>query len=103
MPNCAPSDPRCHVFETPLPFGGQKGVKFNQSEREMSAQQLLESVADVLFTLNESHAVQDITGDTGVLRVLPRDALIGRPWQELVRETDKNAAETWQRSRFCYA
>ena len=60
----------------------------------MSAQQLLESVADVLFTLNESHAVQDITGDTGVLRLLPRDALIGRPWQELVREKDKNAAET---------
>jgi transcriptional regulator PpsR len=60
----------------------------------MSAQQLLESVADVLFTLNESHAVQDITGDTSVLRLLPRDALIGRPWQELLREADKTTAET---------
>lgn len=60
----------------------------------MSAQQLLESVADLLFTLNESHAVQEVTGDTGLLRLLPRDALIGRPWQELVRESDKNIAET---------
>jgi len=60
----------------------------------MSAQQLLESVADVLFTLNESQAVQEITGDTSVLRLLPRDALIGRPWQELLREADKTTAET---------
>ncbi len=60
----------------------------------MSAQQLLESVADVLFTLNDSQAVQEITGDTSVLRLLPRDALIGRPWQELLREADKTTAET---------
>ena len=59
----------------------------------MSATALLASVADMQITLNDSFRVAEVASDSGSLRQLPRDELIGRPWLELVRESDTATAE----------
>ena len=59
----------------------------------MSANALLASVADMQITLNDSFRVAEVASDSGSLRQLPRDAIIGRPWLELVRESDAATAE----------
>jgi len=59
----------------------------------MSATALLASVADMQITLNDSFRVAEVASGSGSLRQLPRDAIIGRPWLELVRECDAATAE----------
>ena len=59
----------------------------------MSATALLASVADMQITLNDSFRVAEVASGSGSLRQLPRDAIIGRPWLELVRECDTATAE----------
>ena len=59
----------------------------------MSATALLASVADMQITLNDSFRVAEVASDSGSLRQLPRDELIGRPWLEFVRESDTATAE----------
>lgn len=63
------------------------------SSPHMSATALLASVADMQITLNDSFRVAEVASDSGSLRQLPRDELIGRPWLELVRESDTATAE----------
>ena len=58
-----------------------------------SLETLLASLADLQLTLNDSHAVQAVNAEGSLLRHLPREELIGRPWLELVRESDKDLAE----------
>ena len=62
------------------------------SSTQKSLETLLASLADLRLTLNDSLAVQAINADSGLLRHLPRDAMIGRPWLDLVREADKAVA-----------
>ena len=59
----------------------------------MSATALLASVADMQITLNDSFRVAEVASGSGSLRQLPRDAIIGRSWLELVRECDTATAE----------
>ena len=59
----------------------------------MSATALLARVADMQITLNDSFRVAEVASGSGSLRQLPRDAIIGRPWLELVRECDAATAE----------
>ena len=59
----------------------------------MSATALLASVADMQITLNDSFRVAEVASGSGSLRQLPRDAIIGRPWLELVRECDTATAQ----------
>ena len=63
------------------------------SSPHMSATALLASVADMQITLNDSFRVAEVASGSGSLRQLPRDAIIGRPWLELVRECDAATAE----------
>ncbi|MDB2644698.1 transcriptional regulator PpsR [Luminiphilus sp.] len=63
------------------------------SSPHMSATALLASVADMQITLNDSFRVAEVASGSGSLRQLPRDAIIGRPWLELVRECDTATAE----------
>lgn len=63
------------------------------SSTHMSAETLLSSLVDLRLTLNDSHRVQEITSDSELLRHLFRDTLIGRPWLELVRDSDTSVAE----------
>ena len=63
-----------------------------------SLETLLASLADLQLTLNDSHGVQAVTAEGSLLRHLSRDKLIGRPWLELVRESDKALAEEALRS-----
>lgn len=58
-----------------------------------SLETLLASLADLQLTLNDSHGVQAVNAEGSLLRHLSRDKLIGRPWLELVRESDKALAE----------
>ena len=62
------------------------------SSAQNSLETLLASLADLRLTLNDTHAVQAVNSDSGLLRHLPRDAMIGRPWLDLVRESDKAVA-----------
>ena len=59
------------------------------SSAQNSLETLLASLADLRLTLNDSLAVQAINADSGLLRHLPRDAMIGRPWLDVVRESDR--------------
>ena len=63
------------------------------SSTHMSAETLLTSLVDLRLTLNDSHRVQEITSDSELLRHLFRDTLIGRPWLELVRDSDSSVAQ----------
>ncbi len=58
-----------------------------------SLEALLASLADLQLTLNDNHAVQAVHAEGILGRHLPREELIGRPWLELVRESDKDHAE----------
>ncbi len=62
------------------------------SSAQNTLETLLASLADLRLTLNDTHAVQGVTSDSGLLRHLPRDAMIGRPWLDLVRGSDKAVA-----------
>jgi len=62
------------------------------SSAQKSLETLLASLADLRLTLNDAQAVQAVNSDSGMLRLLPRDAMIGRPWLDLVRESDKTVA-----------
>ena len=62
------------------------------SSTPSSVETLLDSLSDVGFVLNESMSVQSMSVGSGVLRNLPRDDMIGRPWLDLVRESDKAIA-----------
>ena len=62
------------------------------SSAQNSLETLLASLADLRLTLNDTHAVQAVNSGSGLLRHLPRDAMIGRPWLDLVRESDKAVA-----------
>ena len=62
------------------------------SSTPSSVETLLDSLSDVGFVLNESMSVQSMSVGSGVLRNLPRDDMIGRPWLELVRDSDKTIA-----------
>ena len=59
------------------------------SSTPSSVETLLNSLSDVSFVLNESMSVQSMSEGSGVLRNLPRNDMIGRPWLDLVRESDK--------------
>ena len=63
-----------------------------------SPETLLASLADLQLTLNDSHGVQAVNAEGSLLRHLSRDNLIGRPWLELIRESDKALAEEALRS-----
>ncbi len=62
------------------------------SSTPSSVETLLGSLSDVGFVLNESMSVQSMSVGSGVLRNLPRDDMIGRPWLDLVRDSDKTIA-----------
>ena len=62
------------------------------SSTPSSVETLIDSLSDVGFVLNESMSVQSMSVGSGVLRNLPRDDMIGRPWLELVRDSDKTIA-----------
>ena len=62
------------------------------SSNPKSLEILLASLADLRLTLNETGGVQAVDANSGLLRHLSRDAMIGRPWLELVRESDKVVA-----------
>ena len=62
------------------------------SSNQQNLEVLLASLADLRLTLNESGGVQAVDANSGLLRHLPREAMIGRPWIELVRESDKGIA-----------
>lgn len=62
------------------------------SSAKSSLETLLASLADLRLTLNDSQAVQAVNLDSDLLRHLPRDAMVGRPWLDLVRESDKVVA-----------
>ena len=62
------------------------------SSNQKNLEMLLASVADLRLTLNETGGVQAVDANSELLRHLPRDAMIGRPWLELVRESDKVVA-----------
>ena len=62
------------------------------SSNPKSLEILLASLADLRLTLNETGGVQAVDANSGLLRHLSRDAMIGRPWIELVRQSDKVVA-----------
>ena len=62
------------------------------SSAKSSLETLLASLADLRLTLNDSQAVQAVNLDSDLLRHLPREAMVGRPWLDLVRESDKVVA-----------
>ena len=62
------------------------------SSAQNNLETLLASLADLRLTLNDSLAVQAVNANTGLLRQLPRDAMIGRPWLDVVRESDREIA-----------
>lgn len=53
---------------------------------------LLAGVADLQLTLNDSHRVASIASESALMRELSRDTLIGRPWLELISESDRTLA-----------
>ena len=54
------------------------------SSAQNTLETLLASLADLRLTLNDSLAVQAVNSDSGLLRHLPREDMIGRPWLDLV-------------------
>lgn len=68
------------------------------SSTQMAVKTLLDSVAGLLVTLNDANSIQDATGDSGLLRILPRDSLVGRPWLDLLRESDRGVANATLRA-----
>ena len=71
---------------------GQTEARKVSSSNQQNLEVLLASLADLRLTLNESGGVQAVDANSGLLRHLPRDAMIGRPWMGLVRESDKGIA-----------
>ena len=55
-------------------------------------ERLLAGLADLQVTLNDSQRVASINSDSALMRELSRDTLIGRPWLELVVESDRALA-----------
>ena len=53
---------------------------------------LLAGVADLQLTLNDSHRVASIASESALMRQLSRETLIGRPWLELISESDRTLA-----------
>ena len=62
------------------------------SSAQQSVETLLASLADLRMALNDSLSVKNVSADTGLLRNLPRDAMIGKPWLDLVRDSDQAVA-----------
>ena len=62
------------------------------SSAHQSVETLLASLADLRMALNDSLSVKNVSADTGLLRNLPRDAMIGKPWLDLVRDSDQAVA-----------
>ena len=62
------------------------------SSNQQHLEVLLANLADLRLTLNETGGVQAVDANSGLLRHLPRDAMIGQPLMELVRESDKGIA-----------
>ena len=56
------------------------------SSNQQHLEVLLANLADLRLTLNETGGVQAVDANSGLLRHLPRDAMIGQPLMELVRE-----------------
>lgn len=74
-----------------------KGVRKVSTSFQNTLSSLLAGLADVQFTLNDSHRVASISSESALMRALSRDTLIGRPWLELVSEADRSlAAESLQ-------
>ena len=61
------------------------------SSSTSSHETLLASLSDLQFTLNESLLIADISSDTSLQRLLPRETLIGTPFSQWVRESDAQA------------
>ena len=59
---------------------------------ETTPERLLAGIADLQVTLNDSQRVASINSDSALMRELSRDTLIGRPWLELVVESDRALA-----------
>ncbi len=59
---------------------------------ETTPERLLAGLADLQVTLNDSQRVASINSDSALMRELSRDTLIGRPWLELVVESDRALA-----------
>jgi transcriptional regulator PpsR len=57
-----------------------------------TAASLLAALADVQFALNDSGRIAAIASESALAREVSRDSLIGRPWLELVSESDRNLA-----------
>ncbi len=55
---------------------------------------LLADLADLQFSLNDSHRVASIASESALTRELSRDTLIGLPWLELVSDADRAHAAT---------
>ena len=55
---------------------------------------LLADLADLQFSLNDSHRVASIASESALARELSRDTLIGLPWLELVSDADRAHAAT---------
>lgn len=55
-------------------------------------ERLLAGLADLQVTLNDSQRVASINSESDLMRELSRDTLIGRPWLELVVESDRALA-----------
>lgn len=51
-------------------------------------------LADLQFSLNDSHRVASIASESALARELSRDTLIGLPWLELVSDADRAHAAT---------
>jgi transcriptional regulator PpsR len=54
----------------------------------------LADLADLQFSLNDSHRVASIASESALARELSRDTLIGLPWLELVSDADRAHAAT---------
>lgn len=59
---------------------------------QTTPERLLAGLADLQVTLNDSQRVASINSDSALMRELSRDTLIGRPWLELVVESDRALA-----------
>lgn len=68
-------------------------MKKLSASSQNTIESLLAGLADLQFTLNDSHRVAAIASESALMREVSRDTLIGRPWLELVNESDKALAE----------
>ena len=57
-----------------------------------TSESLLTGLTDLQFSLNDSLRIASLTAESPLMRELSRDALIGRPWLELVSEADRAQA-----------